>query len=73
MSTEIGTIKGLYTNDLWLGLQDKIYITRFHAGLQHGPCHQITVGDQYIQLDNKGAMELIHTLLSSILLEESES
>lgn len=64
MSTELETLKGI--KNLSLEVKE-LYITRFYGGTKRGASLQITLGNDYIQLDNETVKRLI-----KILREEFE-
>lgn len=76
MSTELKEIRGLKEdegNPIW-GLDAiipdyihvKMYITRFYGGTKREVSIQLSLADDYIQLDNSTVKELIKTLQDAI-------
>ena len=65
MSTDIGAVAGRADDRPWLqgsGLRGEIHVTRFYGG-SSGPCMQLTIGDQFVQLDAEGRAALVEKLL----------
>lgn len=58
MSTDFGTVRGLDLPNSGNGLRREIYVTRFYGGPDHGPCVQLTISGQYVQLDREAVKEL---------------
>jgi hypothetical protein len=74
MSTNIGTIKGRKGAgaEQGAGLRREVFLTRF-AGGGDGVCLQVTVGDQYVQLDSGGVGRLRGLLDEWMTLGEEDS
>lgn len=58
MSYEIGEVG----ND-----GEHVSITGFHGGVHRGRCVQLTQGEQYVQLTEHGAAEVLALLLAWVL------
>jgi hypothetical protein len=71
MSTRLGSVKGrpgAKVEQQGVGLRHEVHVTRFAGGLD-GVCVQLTIHDQYVQLDIRGVASLVE-VLSSLLREQ---
>lgn len=70
MSYELAEVAGLRLPGMGPGLCSRVHIGTF-AGGQHGSCIQITIGDQFVQLNVPGVAE-VHEALGDWLRAERQ-
>jgi hypothetical protein len=58
MSTSHGSVEGLALNGMGPGLRPDIHVNSFYGGKEHGRCVQLTLYNEFVQLDERAVMQL---------------